>query len=447
MGYQQVTEIFGFNRNKESKVVSTSLSATKLESKQIKKKEKTLVVKPLLDEEVVENEVNQVVYFPGEGQDTVTEQAKEKEYSYIAPNTGIYYFELLDIKQGSYLDVDLLDESGKQIAQLDMQGKGVELEAGKTYKIKVARSGSDLSYRLKVTVAKKILDISKGTTVKDSIVFPGQANIYSYTVARNGSYHFELSDVVAGSSFEVYVLDGLGNKLDRVGYEGFTFELKEHETYTLGVRHYSSYELSNYTLNIGVQKPIEKVDDYTKVKDSIEFIDQVNHYTFKAPEKGIYGFGITDKMADTDISVVISNKLKEELGKISSYQSSTTVALEKDEEYVISVHQEKGLTNYILKIGYAKPERDILQETTLTDEMSFSKEVHNYRFIPSATSSYSISLTNDVADIAVLDEYDNPISGNYRNEFELNKGKKYTIQLIQNGDLGKYEININKMKE
>ncbi|WP_367126815.1 hypothetical protein [Streptococcus suis] len=68
--------------------------------------------------------------------------------------------------------------------------------------------------------------------------------------------------------------------------------------------------------------------------------------------------------------------------------------------------------------------------------------MRTYQFIPDATGSYSVSVTNDVASLLILDEYHNQISGDYQGTFELEKGKKYTIQLTQDGDFGEYDIEI-----
>ncbi len=142
------------------------------------------------------------------------------------------------------------------------------------------------------------------------------------------------------------------------------------------------------------------------------------------------------------MSVVIKNRLKEKIGEISSYESAMAVTLEKDEEYSIFVYQEKEVSDYSLKIGYASDMRKISLDTLLSAEMTFTNEVHTYQFIPDATGSYSVSVTNDVASLLILDEYHNQISGDYQGTFELEKGKKYTIQLTQDGDFGEYDIEI-----
>ncbi|MGU7831518.1 hypothetical protein ACS60J_01445 [Streptococcus suis] len=439
IGYRQVSGIFTQQNEVPSQAVQSSSTIEEVESK---KEVKSLVVAPVAAGETIEIETAQEVSFPAEGQDTVTESENLKEYSYTAPITGNYYLELVGLKEGSYVSVEVLDEANQQLESFSSGGTVVELDAGKVYTIKTKRQYSDVTYSLKLTLAKETKDISKATLVKDSVTFAGQTNVYSYIAPREGLYHLGLTEVLADAGFSIYVLDSYGKKLEASGNSYSAFYLKESENYTIGVRHQTYSSLSSYTLNIGVQKPLENITNYTLVKDSIEFTDQVNHYTFTAPRSGVYGFELTDKMADAVMSVVIKNRLKEKIGEISSYESAMAVTLEKDEEYSIFVYQEKEVSDYSLKIGYASDTRKISLDTLLSAEMTFTNEVHTYQFIPDATGSYSVSVTNDVASLLILDEYHNQISGDYRGTFELEKGKKYTIQLTQDGDFGEYDIEI-----
>ncbi len=136
------------------------------------------------------------------------------------------------------------------------------------------------------------------------MTFAGQTNVYSYIAPREGLYHLGLTEVLADAGFLSMCWIHM-EKLEASGNSYSAFYLKESENYTIGVRHQTYSSLSSYTLNIGVQKPLENITNYTLVKDSIEFTDQVNHYTFTAPRSGVYGFELTDKMADAVMSVVI----------------------------------------------------------------------------------------------------------------------------------------------
>ncbi len=73
---------------------------------------------------------------------------------------------MVGLKEGSYVSVEVLDEANQQLESFSSGGTVVELDAGKVYTIKTKRQYSDVTYSLKLTLAKETKDISKATLVK-----------------------------------------------------------------------------------------------------------------------------------------------------------------------------------------------------------------------------------------------------------------------------------------
>ncbi|HEM6087570.1 TPA: hypothetical protein U2B84_000604 [Streptococcus suis] len=440
IAYQQVSNILDqFNRNESHQVTSTSTIKTE---ENFKKVEKVLTVPSQQAGEELNIGPRTLAYFPEEGQAFLTEADNMKEFSYTAPISGEYYLELIGLKESESAWVNVYDNLEKSLTSFSTDGAILTLEAGKTYKIITKFNGTDLAIRLQLTVASEVTDISYASSVKDTVSYSTQQNIYSFTPQLDGLYHFDLEDILAGSSLDINVYDKLNNSVETVNYSNSSYQLKAGEKYTIAVKHSSYTVLSDYTLKIGAPKPVQTITDYTKVIDSIEYQNQINHYIFKAPLDGVYGFEIKDKLAYSTISVLIQNHLKEKIGEIGTFSDATTVRLEKGQEYSIYVVQEKELSPYSLTIGYAHPVRKIGLEQTVTDEMTFTNEIHEYQFIPQNSGDYKVSVENNVTDVFVFDKNGNRLSGTFDGVYTFEKDEKYTVQLVQDGKFGSYEMKL-----
>lgn len=452
IAYQQVGNIFNQIKNTDSQQeTSSSISSSTSDSdirdeEEFKKVEKVLNIPSLQVGDDMTIEPRTLVYFPAEGQEILSETENVKEYSYTAPISGEYYLELLDLKERESVYITVYDNLDKSLTSFSTDGAILAFEAGKSYKIVAKYAGTDLAIRLQLTVANAVIDLSNAHSVRDTVSYSNQRNIYDFIPQQDGLYHFELKETLAGSSFKVQIYDQFNNPLETVNYSKSSFHLKANEKYTITVKHSAYTNISDYTLQIGVPKPVQTITDYTKVIDSVEYTNQVNHYIFKAPLDGVYGFEMKDYLAHSRISVIIQDHLKEKVGEIGTFSNTITVRLEKGQEYSIYVMQDKEFSAYSLVIGYANPVRKITLEQTLTSEMTFAEEVHEYQFFPQKSGVYKVNVTNDVASINLFDKYGNRLTGTFDGLYTLEKDEQYTIQLVQNEKLGSYDIKLETTK-
>ena len=183
---------------------------------------------------------------------------KKNIYFFTPTVTGRYRFEISNLTKGSSNKVNLYvwnsrdGEEGSTSYGI-MNGDGLtikDMQAGETYQIQVRQySGYDM-YSLNIGLQKETVDISKYSSVSDSIQYTDQRNVYTFTPSSSGKYRFEIQGLTDGSNNKVNVLifNSRGGEEGSTNYglangEGLEItDLQANETYQVQVRYYSGYD-------------------------------------------------------------------------------------------------------------------------------------------------------------------------------------------------------------
>jgi len=192
------------------------------------------------------------------GYTTVTDSVEYTDqrnvYSFTAPIDGRYRFELSGMQNGTDVELYMFNHLDETIASdtycVNDEGITVkDLKGGETYQIQVRQDSGFSSYTMYIGYQKGTVDISDLSSVKDSIEYTDQRNVYLFTVPRDGRYRFELSGLQNGTDVELYMFNNLGETTASDTYctneEGITVkDLKAGEVYELQIRQDSGF--SNY---------------------------------------------------------------------------------------------------------------------------------------------------------------------------------------------------------
>lgn len=296
------------------------------------------------------------------------------------------------------------------------------------------------------------------TTFNGAIDGKDQENIYSIVAPTSGDYRFTLSEMVNGFNVKLYITDSAGNRVG--GYSGIgnnqgsTCSLEKGCTYSIAVMSYSG--VGNYTLTVGQPKEIVEVTSREVVHDSIEYIDQVNEYTFIPSISGVYRFDLNDMVNGFNVKLYIYDSLGYRVGGYSGVRNGdgATVEMVADAAYTIRVEQYSDLGEYTLMMGKQLSTQDVTEKNMFTGHVTYTDQNNKYIYTPSTSGEYIFTLRNMVSGFNVkFYVYD---SLNYRvggysgakNDSEItvdmNAYEEYTIHLIQYSGYGNYEVSISK---
>lgn len=190
--------------------------------------------------------------------DSIQYRDQKNVYFFKPTVTGRYRFEISDLTKGSDNKVNLYvwnsrdgEEGSTNYGIANGEGLTIKnMQAGETYQIQVRQySGYDM-YSLNVGLQKETVDISKYSSVSDSIQYTDQRNVYTFTPSSSGKYRFEIQGLTDGSNNKVNIL--IFNSRD--GKEGSTSyaitngegleisDMQANETYQVQVRYYSGFD-------------------------------------------------------------------------------------------------------------------------------------------------------------------------------------------------------------
>ena len=108
----------------------------------------------------------------------------------------------------------------------------------------------------------------------------------------------------------------------------------------------------SYTLNVGSQKPVIDISDYTSINDSTQFKNQRNIYKFTSFVEGTYRFELSNVSKDTWFNFYLYNSSMEQLeyGSVDN-GDSITADLDADTEYYFVVEQGWNTGDYTMNYG------------------------------------------------------------------------------------------------
>ena len=244
----------------------------------------------------------------------------------------------------------------------------------------------------------KELEIPKAEIIsyKGKITKEDQDDVYSFTPDRKGTYRLELSGIRNKGDMRVSIYNPLGERMYSTyagNGEGLTVtDLKKDKKYKIHVTHDEG--LSPYILSIAKQKKKQNISSYTLIKDSIEFTDQDNIYSFTAPLDGQYRFEFSEIHDNKDMYLSIYNDLGEKLkGTYAGNNEGLTIKLERGEKYAIHASEDSGFSSYNLKIGKQKGFTDISQYDGAQDSIEYTDQDNVYLYTASNDGGYDISLS------------------------------------------------------
>lgn len=183
----------------------------------------------------------------------------QKNVYFFTPSvTGCYRFEISNLTKGSSNKVNMCvwnsrdgEEGSTSYGITNGDGLTIkDMQAGETYQIQVCQySGYDI-YSLNVGLQKETIDISKYSSVSDSIQYTDQRNVYTFMPSLSGKYRFEIQELADGSNNEVNILvfNSRGGEEGSTSYgvasgEGLEIsDMQAGEIYQVQVRHYSGYD-------------------------------------------------------------------------------------------------------------------------------------------------------------------------------------------------------------
>ena len=215
------------------------------------------------------------------------------------------------------------------------------------------------------TVTESVLyvePISENTTsvdkiemqqVPDKITSEKETKTYEFTSTETGRYRFELSDVPQNTWFKFYLYNASMEQLDYGSgdnEDGITADLDADTEYYFVVEQCGN--TGSYTLNVGSQKPVIDISDYTSINDSTQFKNQRNIYKFTSFVEGTYRFELSNISKDTWFNFYLYNSSMEQLeyGSVDN-GDSITADLDADTEYYFVVEQGWNTGDYTMNYG------------------------------------------------------------------------------------------------
>ena len=281
-----------------------------------------------------------------------------------------------------------------------------------------------------------------------------QKDEYSYVPEVGGIYRFEFSDVPSGTYYKLYVFNS-GN--ERIKYstdldngDGITVSLEAGQSYTIRVEQHKN--VGSYILNVGPQKPLVDVSQWTAVNDSIQYTEQENNYSFIAPRDGIYRFDLSDVPEGTDLSIYAYNSGWERIKYAVDLDNGDGISVElsKGQTYYIKAVQYRGVGNYTLNIGHKKEIVDISAYTAVTDSIQYTDQENDYAFVPSVSGTYRFEFSEvpDGTDLSLYIynsgwerlKYAVDLDNRDGISFEFSAGMTYYIRVSQYRKYGTYKL-------
>lgn len=198
------------------------------------------------------------VYIKGETiiSDSIQYTDQENRYVLTTKNSGLYRFEFANIPNNVtnslYVLNSNLEEIDKSTGIGNEEGISIELNGNETYYLVVKQNWNVGSYNLLIGVPKDQVDISKYSTVNDSIQFKDQMNTYQYISDKTGNISAVFSNCTDDMSMKLMIYNSDWEIIDEntgIGKDsGIDFSVESGITYYIGVQQQWNY--GNYTLNI-----------------------------------------------------------------------------------------------------------------------------------------------------------------------------------------------------
>ena len=305
----------------------------------------------------------------------------KKQYSFTPETSGYYLFEAF----GNFPNAPYVYDGSTSIyginsyAEKEFQGRLVELEGGKSYRIQVSHSQSTtdgMYWRV-----HKVDALEPGKSIPVNAVF-GYA-YYTFTPEESGAYTFTsemLSDANVYSSIRTKNLrwnnlEAICSLSDSKVKNGFSVILEKGKTYLFDLQLTTKVNVDS-TMDV-VKEQALVVDDENTVlitdRNSVHINEKNGICSFTPTEDGLYAFTSHSQTADPHIIVYDSNMKK--IGEDDSSGDHWNFYLE--------LSLEAGKTYYINIDEY--------------DELELPVEVKQIEQMEAKLDGYSLSLDGTIA--------------------------------------------------
>lgn len=175
-------------------------------------------------------------------------------YTYTAPVTGIYRFDLLtDNVQAQYKFYLYAPDETLLVNGWSNSGKNVSLTANEIYDIYVRQNSGFENYTINIGVPNSPSNI-ENNVITGNISYVGQENTYMFTAPITGNYTFTFGTNDATADYRFYVISSINQRLASAYYSSGkkNVQLEGGQIYTIVVTQYSG--LTSYEITIDVQE-------------------------------------------------------------------------------------------------------------------------------------------------------------------------------------------------
>ena len=177
-------------------------------------------------------------------------------YDFIPKNDGLYRFEFANMPNGILNSLFVYNSGYEEIAChtciFSGGGISINLNANETYHIAVKQESGVGSYNLLVGCQKEIVDISKCTSVTDSIQFTEQRNVYSFVADESRDITFTFSDISGQANMNLRIYNSYYEELNYKTGMGndseLTIPVNDGSSYYIVVE--QNWKYGSYKLNI-----------------------------------------------------------------------------------------------------------------------------------------------------------------------------------------------------
>lgn len=392
--------------------------------------------------------------------DSVTGPGYRREYSFVAPESGVYCIEGTDMFSDLKLTVEILDAKNMRVVYASSLGGGntlcADLEKGEKYTVEVSYKTGTGAYTLMVGQQKAAVDLTGTTFIEDSIEFNNQENYYYYTPAVSGTYCFFIPRINSENKVSIYVFDALNYRLKYVSQcsrdGGLSIELEANETYKIAVVEHTGR--GEYTLSVGTQKETVHIDGYSIVHDSIQFKNQINVYSFTASVGGVHRVEVENIDSGNSISFFVYDSEGYRLKYITDRDAGggMEVDLEAGETYTLTVEACRGCVPYAFAITGPKEAADVSGFDLISDSFSFDGQENVYVYAPAYTGVHRLAVASAESGFSVgVSVYDalghrlamnSSMDQNDSITVSLVGGEKYTIKAVYYNSCGNYTLSV-----
>lgn len=276
-------------------------------------------------------------------------------YTMTADREGIYCLTFSEMQYGFEVKVRILNHLNEEVASgWKSNGESLPTKSipkGK-YTIEVSHSSDTGSYEFTIGHQKSIVDANMYAIINDSIEYDDQVNNYKFAPEYSGVYRFEFSNLLYDTEIHFGIYDHLNTPIKEQwisGKEGVTVDsLIANEKYTISISQGSG--LTQYTMDIGRQKPTRIIEAGQKVNGQIQFVNQNDFYSFVPTSTRTYAIvGTSANWNDWYIKIYDENN--NPLNLENTGDASLSVELTADKKYTICCYYDDTFTDYSFTIN------------------------------------------------------------------------------------------------